>query len=94
MEKSIDERIRTVVAETHPELTLDIVNWDINGKYLTVHYRQPHAEGAYKRIDIYIPYFLASKESRVKLIEKARKIQDCLCPVTIENLLLLLKRQF
>ena len=89
-EKSIDERIRTVVAEIYPNVTLGTIQWNVIGKYLVVDY-QPCEDKKYKRIDIYLPYFLAPKENRMKLINELKELGDCIHPTSIEELLMLLK---
>ena len=88
--ESIDERIRTVVTEIYPDTTFDTIRWSVIGKYLVVDY-QPCEDRKYKRIDIYLPYFLAPKENRMKLLNELKELGDCIHPTSIEDLLMTLK---
>ena len=89
--ESISERIRTVVAELHPELIIhEIKQWKIIGKYLVTNY-QPIDGAAYRRIDIYLPYFLASKEDRERFVNELRPFCHLLQDATIEEILRFLK---
>lgn len=90
---SIEERIRTVVAELHPELIIkEILQWELIGKYLVTSY-QPCEGLIYKRMDIYLPYFLASKEDREKFINEVQSIGDAPYGSTVEDLLQFLKQR-
>lgn len=89
--ESISERIRTVVAELHPELILhEIKQWKIIGEYLVTDY-QPVDGAAYRRIDIYLPYFLAPKKNRERFINELRPVCHLLQDATIEEILRFLK---
>lgn len=88
--ESMEERIRSAVAEIYPELDIKSVSWCVAGKFLIVSY-QPTGKRKYTRIDIYLPYFLASKENRARLIRELQQTVDIVVPSSVEELLSVLK---
>lgn len=89
-DESIEDRIRSVIAEIYPELDIKSVLWCIIGKFLVVSY-QPMGKRKYTRIDIYLPYFLASKENRARLVRELQQLVGVIHPSSVEELLLVLK---
>ena len=89
-EKSLDGRIRDVVKELDPDLNIKTIRWYIQGRYLIVDY-QPYGKRKYKRVEIYIPYFLASKENRERLISEIKNLNINIPSITLADLILALK---